>query len=92
MTREEIIDTCKAICANPDKPVARRVSALVEDFYKLPSNGAGGMHLHCVLDDGNWEPVFIHHAVESATKAGDEAAFWLAKVLLRLSPSQRRRI
>ena len=97
MTQYTLIDALTAILelhmAYPEwKPNVPLVRPMVEAFYALPGNGAGGYHLHVVLDDGNWEDIFVHSSVESAREAGDIAALLLAQTLLLLSPTQRRKL
>lgn len=88
MTAEEIILACKLLVARGTKPTRPEVSPLISAFYKLPGNGAGG-ELHVVLDDGNYERLFIRGCIARAEKPETR---WLGHVLLMLSNSQRRRI
>lgn len=57
----------------------------------MPGNGAGGM-LHVVLDDHNVEDHFVERSVEAAELAGDADAAALARVLLRMSKTQRLKL
>lgn len=91
MTADEIVERCKAIVARGTKPTRPEVESLVKAFYKLDGNGAGGS-LHIVLDDYNWERGHIEFCVGYAIEKGDAPGEWLARVLLMLSPSQRRKI
>lgn len=77
----------------PISVVARpnEIELLVEEFYALPGNGAGGL-LHIVLDDGNTEQIHVEFCRQEARKAGDEPAYWMAQVLLALTDEERRRV
>lgn len=88
MTAEEITAECRRLVERGTKPTLPEVKPLVNAYYKLPGNGAGG-ELHCVLDDGNYERYFIRSTLAKAEKAETR---WLCHVLLMLSNSQRRRI
>ncbi len=90
MTADEIRDACKALVARGTKPTRLETRPLTDAFYKLPGNAAGGS-LHCVLDDGNYERCHIEWSIGHAEERGDETAVWLARVLLLMSNSQRRR-
>lgn len=65
------------------------VDRLIEAFYKLPDNGAGG-RLHIVLDDNNWERESIEWCMSEARKIGDRPAIALAAKLLTLTDQQLR--
>jgi hypothetical protein len=88
MTADEIIERCRAICARGTKPTLPEVRPLIEAYYKLDGNGAGG-ELHIVLDDGNYERDSIRYCIGAATKVETR---WLGHVLLMLSNSQRRKM
>ena len=88
MKAPEIVAACEALIARGTKPTRPDVSPLIEAFYKLPGNGAGG-DLHVVLDDHNVERQHVRYCVETAT---DPVAIALGRVLLLLSNSQRRKI
>jgi hypothetical protein len=64
------------------------VSSLVERFRALPGNSNGGL-LHIVLEDSNVEEEHIVWCREQARTAGDEAAFWLAQLLLMFTEDER---
>jgi hypothetical protein len=88
LTADEIIERCRAIHARGTKPTLPEVQPLIEAYYKLEGNGAGG-ELHVVLDDGNYEKDFIRGCIAGARKVETR---WLGHVLLMLSNSQRRRM
>jgi len=67
------------------------VQPLVEAFYELDGNGAGGS-LHVVLDDGNLEDDNIKYCIKYAQERADHTAELLGQVLLQMSPTQRRRV
>lgn len=83
---------CRAIVDRGTKPALPEVRSLVDEFYAMPGNGAGGYALHCVLDDNNWERCFVESSIETARELGDVNAEWLARVLLLMSNSQRRKL
>lgn len=88
MTEAEVESECKRLHARGTKPTLPEVRPLVEAFYALPDNGAGG-DLHIVLDDGNYGRDSIQWCI---TIAKDSVTRWLGHVLLMLSNSQRRRL
>ena len=88
MTAAEIAATCQRIVERGTKPSLPEVKPIVEAYYLLPGNGAGG-ELHVVLDDGNTKPYFIASTLKRTEKTETQ---WLCRVLLMLSPSQRRRL
>lgn len=88
MTAAEITAECQRLHARGSKPTLPEVRPLIEAYYELPGNGAGG-ELHIVLDDSNYERGHIRWCIEGATKVETR---WLGHVLLMLSNSQRRRM
>lgn len=64
------------------------VNALVDEFYDMPDNGAGGQ-LHVVLDDSNWTDASIDDCIESARASGDAAAVAPGMLLRALTPAER---
>lgn len=48
--------------------------------------------LHVVLDDGNYADVFVEGCIETAERWGDHEGAELARILLRMSRTQRRKI
>ena len=87
-TAADIVRECQRIHARGTKPNLPEIKPLVEAYYQLDGNGAGG-ELHVVLDDGNWEKCFIREIYDRAKQ--DETK-WLAAVLLMLSNSQLRKV
>ncbi len=87
MTANEITAACRALCERGTKPTLPEVRPLIDAYYKLDGNGAGG-ELHIVLDDHNYERSHIRYCISAAQK--DETR-WLGQVLLMLSNSQRRK-
>jgi hypothetical protein len=67
------------------------VGELVKQYYAIPGNEAGGS-LHVVLDDGNVDTASVQHALEYANKVGDVPGASLARILLEMSKSQRKRL
>jgi hypothetical protein len=76
---------------NERKPTIPEVIERFETYYAKPGNGAWGS-LHVVLDDGNTEDEIVRLTVESAEKAGDAEGAELARLLLRMSRTQRGKI
>lgn len=84
------VDT-RAILDRETKPTVPDVAPLVRAYYALPLNGAGGS-LHIVLDDGNVSDGDVEFCVARAEERGDEDGAALARVLLRMSKTQRRKL
>lgn len=93
--RQVDIDTaCKELLCNHAvgyKITVPEVMPLVNAFYAHPANGAGGC-LHIVLDDGNIDDDDVQFCVDYAIEHGDRTAELLAKVLLKMSKTQRKRL
>ena len=88
MTADEIADACWLIVQRKTKPTLPEVRPLVDAYYKLEGNLAGG-ELHSVLDDCNYERSSIRYCISAATKRESRLLGW---VLIMLSNSQRRRL
>ena len=88
MTAAEITSECDRLHMRGGKPTLPEVRPLIDAYYALPWNGAGG-ELHVVLDDGNVERSHIQWCLDNAQQAETIA---LCRVLLMLSGSQRRRM
>lgn len=73
------------------KPTVPEVLAKVREYEALPGNGAGG-NLHIVIDDGNIRDSDVMFCREAAEDDGDTAGVELAKLLLKMSKTQRRKI
>lgn len=69
----------------------KHVARLIEDFYTLDGNGAGGS-LHIVLDDQNIGVDSIEFCRDYASKEGDSAGYWLAILLLTLTDGEREEL
>jgi hypothetical protein len=82
------VDRCMTVAASEPLELAA-VDALVDSFYEMPGNGAGGPHLHIVLDDSNLDDLSVSFSLNSAKVAGDRAAVALAHLLSRLTLKQR---
>ena len=79
-----------ADCDSAPRPFVRKeIARLIDEFYRLPDNGAGGK-LHVVLDDGNWERECVTWCRGKASEASDSAAVRMADVLLELTDDQLR--
>ena len=74
-----------------DRPKVPEVRALVEEYYEKPGNGAGG-NCHVVLDDGNLKTRFIAATLEDCEAAGDADGAKIMRLMLQMTPSQRRRV
>ncbi len=88
MTVDEIIRACQILIAFGGKPTLPEVRPLIDAYYDLDGNGAGG-ELHIVLDDNNVETHFIRWCFWHAKRQESRA---LCLVLLMLSNSQRRKL
>jgi hypothetical protein len=82
---------CAALLANVAKPNVPDVAPIVRAYYALPGNGAGGS-LHIALDDGNVRDSDLDFCIERAEERGDEHGAALARVLRRMSKTQRLKL
>lgn len=73
------------------KPTIPQVLPLVKYYYSLPGHAVGGS-LHLVLSEPNYESSSVQYCFERAKDKNDFWGMVLAKVLLKMSPSQRSRI
>jgi hypothetical protein len=73
------------------KPTVPEVLPLVRAYCAKPGNATGGS-LHIVLDDGNIEDHHIRYCAEFAEKRGDGEGVELARLLLRMSRTQRNKV
>lgn len=93
---ESVIAAANAVAAElPNARPARRNELLsviklgiVEKFYLLPGNGAGGS-LHVVLDDCNLDRENVEWCIEYARKANDAPAIAVGMLLLALTDEER---
>jgi hypothetical protein len=67
------------------------VSLLALDYLAKDGNGAGG-NLHLVLEDGNVESSHIEYCLKQAETNGDNEGVGLAKAILQLSMTQRKKL
>lgn len=79
---------CCQLLSRGTKPTLLEVRPLIDRYYALPNNLAGG-ELHVVLDGHN---IKRHHIVWCRDRAELPETRALADVLLLLSNSQRRRM
>lgn len=87
----KLLADCVALLARGSKPTVPEVRPLVQAYYALPGNGAGGS-LHVVLDDHNVEDDFVRSCVSYAEDRGDLVGACLGNVLLLMSKTQRRKV
>ena len=71
------------------KPTVPEVMPLVREYYE--DNYAGGS-LHIVLDDGNIRDSDLEFCLKEAELAGDERAIKIAKLMLQMSKTQRKKL
>lgn len=76
---------------DPQRPTRAEIAPLVRAYYAKPGNGGGGS-LHIVLEDHNVKDHDVRWCIEYARKNGDEDGVRLGEMLLRLSPTQRRKL
>jgi len=73
------------------KPTIPDIMPLLEAFAEAPGNSMGGC-LHIVLEDGNTENEHVQWCVDHAIEKGDELGAAVAKVMLAMSRTQRRKL
>lgn len=73
------------------KPTVPDVLPLARDYYARDGNGTGGS-LHVVLEDGNLADAHILFCWDYAEERGDVEGAHLARVLLHMSKTQRRKL
>jgi hypothetical protein len=78
-----------AIVSRGDKPTVSEARWLKDLWYRIPGNEVGG-ELHVILDDGNLERKFLVGVIMDSGAC--DAAKWICNVLLRMTPSQKRRL
>jgi hypothetical protein len=74
-----------------DKPTVLDVLPSLRVYLQRPENGAGGP-LHIVVEDGNYHDDHLWHCLRRAEELGDEDGVWLAKMMLRMSKTQRKKL
>ena len=73
----------------PSKPTVPEVMPLVRRLYE---RNPVGCCLHIVLDDGNVEDHSVEFCIDQAHDRGHEECLELAKILFRMSRTQRRKL
>lgn len=73
------------------KPTVPQLIEAAKAYYLMPGNAAGGS-LHIVLDDCNIEDNDIKWCIDYANFNGDNEGVLLAKMLLKASLDQRRKL
>ena len=71
------------------KPTVPEVLPLVRELYATNSVGCC---LHIVLDDGNVNDIHVQACADSARERGHPKCEALARKLLEMSPTQRRKL
>lgn len=74
-----------------NKPIIPEVVARFARYNEQPGNGAWGS-LHVVLDDGNTQDLHVTGCIEYAHEHDDMEGEELAKLLLRMSRTQRAKL
>lgn len=75
----------------PGKPTIPDVIDRFRAYFAQPSNGAWGS-LHIVLDDNNVDDDSVRFCIENAQQKGDVDGEALARILLRMSKTQRLKL
>ena len=75
------------VACTPRPLTKANIDRLIDAFYRLDGNGAGGS-LHIVLDDHNWERSSVEFCLGWAKDNGDGAGQALAALLLELTDEQ----
>jgi hypothetical protein len=73
------------------KPTIPEVLADFKAYFQTPGNGAWGS-LHIVLDDGNFRDGDVQFCIDRAIEKGDTEGERLARILLKMSATQRRKM
>jgi hypothetical protein len=89
--QELLIRESKKILEDTKKPNIPTVQPLVDAYYRLPYNIAGGS-LHIVLEDKNVQDDSVRFCIEWAKKGGDIYGVLLGEILLRMSKTQRLKL
>lgn len=87
----DIISMCVPLVTRLNRPTVPEVRAIIDAWYARPGNGAGG-ELHSELDDGNLEDSNLLSNLVDNWRSCSQEARWISLVILRLTPSQRRRM
>jgi hypothetical protein len=92
--RDAIMESVNAILCKEnimENKKFQEVLSLVNHYYSLPNNCAGG-NLHIVVDDGNVEDDDIEYCKEQADRKGDKEGVAIAKLLIKMSKKDREKI
>lgn len=89
--KDVLLNQITTLIARGTKPTFPEVKPLVQAFYKLPNNGAGG-RLHIVLDDNNVDDDSVDFCLNEARMSHDILAENLAYLLLMMSKTQRLKL
>lgn len=73
------------------KPTVPEVLPLMYAYYRKDGNNSGGS-LHIVLDDGNVSDKSVQFCLDRAIECGDADGTALAKKLLLMSKTQRKKM
>lgn len=77
--------------SDPGKPAIPEVIERFRAYHRKPENGAWGS-LHIALEDSNVEDSSVQFCVGYAEERGDTEGAELAKILLKMSRTQRLKI
>jgi hypothetical protein len=64
---------------------------LLKDYYRKPENNVGG-NLHIILEDPNERDKDVQFCIDRAQLRGDQDGVIIAKAILNLSITQRRKL
>ncbi len=73
------------------KPTIPEIMPLIKEYYLFPGNEVGG-NLHNVLEDGNVKDSDVEFCLNEALKCNDKKGVELAKLLLKMSKTQRLKL
>lgn len=90
-TEAEMLELARRLNELTRKPTIPEVMPLVRELYATPQ-GTCGCCLHIVLDDGNIEDDHVRFCVDWAVKHDHPKCAELARVLLRMSKTQRKKL
>lgn len=79
------------LCHNRDRPKVQDVGPLIEAYYQLPDNIAGGI-CHVVLDDCNVEDEFVRSTLADCETSGDVLGAQIMRAMLSMTRTQRLKL
>lgn len=88
---EEVREVHRRRVLDPDRPKVPDVLPLAERYMTRPGNLSGGS-LHVVLEEGDVDDASVASCVPYAEAMGDAEGAELARLMLRMSPTQRGKI